>query len=83
MAIKTKGQVYKCAMDKDPRHNPNTRVLNALGCLKLLYAVVVKVIRSSNMGVSTRRLRAISPVDLSNRKRAVMSKASDCKTLWE
>jgi len=31
MAIKTKGQVYKCAMAKDPRDNPKRRVIKALG----------------------------------------------------
>ena len=31
MAIKTKGQVYKCAMAKDPRVNPKRRVIKALG----------------------------------------------------
>jgi hypothetical protein len=31
MEIKTKGQVYKCAMAKDPRDNPKRRVIKALG----------------------------------------------------
>ena len=45
--------------------------------------MAVNAINRSRMGVSTRRLRAISPVDLSNRKRAVMSKAMNWITLWE
>ena len=37
--------------------------------------VVMRAAKSSRMGVSTRRLRAISPVDLSNRNRAINKSA--------
>ena len=74
-AMAISGQVYRCAIPSVPRRSPQVAAVKEEKRFCDRCQVWMSRAKSNRMGVSTRMLRAISPVDLSNRNSAMNKRA--------